>query len=173
MKAEIEELEELCKLYMKSNPSYDNKEAAAPTISESDVMSAVSSGLALVGRVAGLNALINEDEGLVECSDAQRASIASLASSANQMTQKAEAGSQSFGAADGDFSDAFTKLASGTADMVTDGGVSFADLKAFVTACYTDGADQIKQRIADKKLAAERQQKEAKAAADKAAKAAA
>ena len=57
--------------------------------------------------------------------------------------------------------------------MVTDDGVSFADLKAFVTACYTDNADQIKQRIADKKMAAERQQKEEKAAAAKAAKAAA
>ena len=48
-------------------------------------MKAVSSALALVGQVSGLNALINEDEGLVECSDAQRASLASLASSANQM----------------------------------------------------------------------------------------
>jgi hypothetical protein len=130
-------------------------------------MKAVSGGLALVGRVAGLNALINEDESFVECSDAQRASLAFLASSANQIS------SQSFGAADGDFTSAFTKLASGTDDMVTDDGVSFADLKAFITACYTDNADQIKQRIADKKLAAERQQKEADAAAAKAAKAAA
>ena len=86
MKAEIEELEALCKLYMESNPNYDNKEVA-PKISEADVMRAVSGGLALVGRVAGLNALINEDESFVECSDAQRASLAFLASSANQMTQ--------------------------------------------------------------------------------------
>jgi hypothetical protein len=48
LNTETAELEALCKLYVQSNPSYADKKDAAPTITEEDIASAVSSGLTLV-----------------------------------------------------------------------------------------------------------------------------
>ena len=43
LKAEIKELQQLCDLYIESNPNYNKKENdAAPTISQQDVSNAVT-----------------------------------------------------------------------------------------------------------------------------------
>ena len=65
-----------------------------------------------------------------------------------------------------DFADAFEKLSRSSADTVTDGGVTFEELNAFVTRCFTDNA-QIVQRISDKELAAKREAAAAQEEADK------
>lgn len=77
LQEEIDDLETLCRLYMESNPNYDKKESA-PEITAENVRDAVRSSLALVGNVASLSALIDEDASFVECSDAERASLLSV-----------------------------------------------------------------------------------------------
>ena len=94
------------------------------------------------------------------------------------MTEAAQDGSASFqdGRKTSDFADTFEKLSRSSSDIVTDGGVTFEELNAFVSRCFTDNA-QIVQRISDKALAAKREaaaaeeaQRQAAAAAEQEAK---
>ena len=164
---EIDELEALCRLYMESNPNYNQKDKAAEITAE-NVRDAVRSSLALVGNVASLSALIDEDASFVECSDAERASLLSVNRIYSQMAEAAAEGSKTFqdSRKTSDFADAFEKLSRSSADTVTDGGVTFEELNAFVTRCFTDNA-QIVQRISDKELAAKREAAAAQEEADK------
>jgi len=159
LKKEIEDLEALCRLYMESNPNYDKK---TPTITPKDVQNAVAESLALVGQVASLSALIAEDASFIECNDAERAALEGVHTAFNKMHQGASEGSKTFakGNATKAFVDTFGKLANGSSDSVTEGGVSFENLKQFVNKCFSDNA-QIVQRIADKELSVKRQQQQA------------
>jgi len=160
LQTEIDELEALCKLYMVSNPNFNNK---TPSLSQADLSKAVTNSLLLVGQVASLSSLIAEDASFVECSDAERAGLASLFAVFNNMQQGAAEGSKTFakgGLASKDFASTFTKLAQANNEQVSQDGVSFADLNSFVSKCFSDNA-QIVQRIADKELNAKRQQQAA------------
>ena len=120
-------------------------------------------GFQCVGQVASLSSLIAEDASFVECSDAERAGLASLFAVFNNMQQGAAEGSKTFakgGLASKDFASTFTKLAQANNEQVSQDGVSFADLNSFVSKCFSDNA-QIVQRIADKELNAKRQQQAA------------
>ncbi len=142
---------------MESNPNFEKKDDA-PKISQDDVRDAVRSSLSLVGNVARLSALIEEDASFVECSDAERASLSSVTRIFNQMTESAQEGSSSFqdSRKTADFADTFEKLSRSSSDTVTDGGVTFEELNAFVSRSFSDNA-QILQRISDKALAAKRE----------------
>lgn len=113
---------------MESNPNYDKK---TPAISEKDLQNAVFESLKSVGQVTSLNALIQEDASFVECSDAERAALASVLATITKMQQSASEGSKTFadGQATKAFAGTFSKLANGSSDSVTEGGISFGDLK--------------------------------------------
>lgn len=76
LQEEMNELEALCRLYMESNPNFDK---SAPALSQADVDRAVRDSIALVSRVTSLSALVAEDSSLVEISEAERASLDSVA----------------------------------------------------------------------------------------------
>jgi len=126
---------------MESNPSYDKK--AAPALSEEDMKGAVKNCLEMFAQAVGLKSLIDEDSSFVECSAAEGNSLSSVMRSFKAMSDSASQGSENFGKGRSvdNFVDTFTKLALGADDVVTDDGVSFADLNSFVTLSYFEDAE--------------------------------
>ena len=118
----------------------------------------------MVGNAASLSALIAEDASFVEHSGAERAALDTVVASFKALAESTASGSASFqdSAATRQFADTFAKLAGQSQETVTEGGVSFADLNAFVTRSFNDNA-QIVQRIADKALNEKRAAQEAAA----------
>lgn len=104
---------------------------------------------------------MGEDSAFVECSEAESSGLDSLLAIEDSMRASAEQGSQTFGKASalGDFVDAFTKLALGSSDQISEDGISFADLNSFVSRSSSDA--QVVQRIADKALNEKRAQQAA------------
>jgi hypothetical protein len=144
---------------MESNTAWDQK--AAPALSEEDVRRAVADALTLVGQSLSLSGLIREDSSFVECSEAESSALASAVGSVQALTDSSAQGSATFnsGSAISDFATTFANLATGSGDQAGD-GVTFTDLKSFVSRSFSDNA-QIMQRIADKQLVAKRAQQAA------------
>lgn len=169
----MNQLEELCRLYIESNPDYDTKNKKQ-ALTEEDIRKSVVDSVSLVANVNNLSAIILEDSSFVEASDAERASLQAVVDSFSAMRESTSQGTATFqdGEASSAFITTFTKLASGDSDSVTEGGVSFADLKSFVERCYNDKS-QILQRVQDKALAEQRAKQAAEEEAARAAAAAA
>lgn len=152
----MNELEDLCRLYIESNPDYDKRNQAA-ALTEEDIRKRVSDAYALVGHMDYLRHVLLEDSSLVGASEAERASLQLVFEVLGKMCVDAERGSQ---ALQDDslklaFVDTYTRLASADSDLVTEGGVSFADLKAFVEKCFSDESP-IQARIQEKALEEQR-----------------
>ena len=79
LKAEIKELNELCDLYIQSNPDWD-KRNKAPELTAKDVAQAVSSSLKQLSQVLTLKALADEDASFLEASPEQLVALGALAS---------------------------------------------------------------------------------------------
>ena len=150
LKAEIDDLEALCKLYMESNPDFNKKKDEAPALGEADIAAAVTDALVLVARVCNLKSVIEEDASILGASDVQRAALDEACRVLSDMQNEASKGVPSIigGAKRHAFADAFTNLARKSGDSIVD-AVSHADLNTFVTTCYTDNAE-IKQRVVEK-----------------------
>lgn len=149
---------------MKSNPDFATKKDAAPALTSEDIAKTVSSSLQFVAQVQTLQSLITDDATFVEGSDAERASLADVASSFRKMAEDSTQGVHSFqtATARSDFVNAYTKLVQKDESSVVPQGVSFADLHAFVQRSFSEQeSSKTLQRIANKQLAAEKAVKDA------------
>ena len=167
LKKEIDDLEALCTLYMKSNPGYDKKNVATPAVSEEDVAKSVTDALEIMAKAAQLTALMQENSYFVECTEGQRASIIELSRIYRMMNDNAANGSASWTNMDRieDFTMHFTKLATSSGDIIR-GSCSYGELNKFINTSFSDNA-KILERIAEKNAEKAQAQKEAEAAAAK------
>ena len=68
LKQEIKDLNELCDLYIQSNPDWNTK-GTKQELTQQDVQQAVSASLRQVSQVLTLSALVKDDASLVEASE--------------------------------------------------------------------------------------------------------
>ena len=93
LKEEIKELQDLCDLYIKSNPNYENKQEAQ--VDQQEVAQHVEDALRILANAQVLKSLSDEDSSYVEATSAERASLNAVLMSFDKMVEDAKQGSQS------------------------------------------------------------------------------
>ena len=100
-KQEIKDLEELCNLYIRSNPNFNQgkntqaKEEAKPAAKGAD-NAGLSAALTLITQVNVLSAMLKEDSGLVESTPPERDALAVLQQTFDDMVEDCQSGSVSY-----------------------------------------------------------------------------
>ena len=166
LEAEIQDLQAQIDLYIKSNPDYANKNTG-PQIGEQEVHDRIVSAFSLVGQMRTIHALLQSDSSYVEISENQRAALSSVHSAFDRMVEATENGEDSFKDQShiSSFAHLFAALATGSESVSS--GVPFSELRAFIQTSLSDAelVAKTNQRIANKKMAAEKEEADKKAQA--------
>lgn len=163
-KDQIKELEELCNLYIKSNPNFLQKAAPEEKSAKPAAKGADSAGLeaalTLITRVNVLSAMLKEDTSLVESTPPERDALAVVQEVFDNMVEDCQTGSVSYDqdAFRQDFVEQFRNLANSSTEPVSAGAIPFSDLNEFIEKVFT--GDFTKQKIAAKKELAAQKKKE-------------
>ena len=100
-KTQIKDLEELCNLYIKSNPNWNNgkaepkKEEAKPAAKGTETGD-LTAALTILTQVNVLSAMLTEDSGLVESTPPERNALSVLKQSFDDMVEDCASGAVSF-----------------------------------------------------------------------------
>jgi hypothetical protein len=127
-KQDIKDLEELCNLYIRSNPSFNagknapEKEETKPADKGGD-NAGLAAALTLITQVNVLSAMLKEDSGLVESTPPERDALAILQQTFDDMVEDCASGSVSFesDAFRQEFVQQFRDLANGSSEPVSAG----------------------------------------------------